>query len=368
MKKLFAIILSVAMLLAFAAACSTTADNKTPDVTETPPETDSFDGVYKDDTVILTAGGLEVTWDVFYYFLASSVHYIEAMSGTTIDWSSAESEAYKEEALTTALNDILMYKSLDYGAALNNAALTDENLAAIANERLAIEDQYGGSEAFAEEMALYNMTNNVYNYLMSSNHLYSNTFAALYGEGASSISDADVAEMNASEDWLMAKHILILTPTDGSDSTPMKDAADMVVGLIESFEGDDFDAYFDSLIAEYGEDPGMTANPEGYLFSAGDMVPEFEQETRDLEIGGVSAAAVRTDYGYHIIYRLPVNYDAIPISWSNQQYFSSLRMDVANMRFDGELSAWKDAMPVEYTDAYHAINFAALFPQDVGEN
>jgi hypothetical protein len=63
---------------------------------------------------------------------------------------------------------------------------------------------------------------------------------------------------------------------------------------------------FDMLIAAYGEDPGMAWNPDGYTFTAWQMVEEFEQGTRDLEIGEISYP-IRSQFGYHIILRVEPN-------------------------------------------------------------
>ena len=57
---------------------------------------------------------------------------------------------------------------------------------------------------------------------------------------------------------------------------------------------------FDELVATYSDD-GMP--PEGYTFVAGDMVPEFESATLELEIGEISGLVI-TDFGIHIIKRI----------------------------------------------------------------
>jgi len=59
---------------------------------------------------------------------------------------------------------------------------------------------------------------------------------------------------------------------------------------------------FDTLIQTYGEDPGMITYPDGYTFVRGDMVPEFESATIELEIGEISGLVI-SDFGIHIIKR-----------------------------------------------------------------
>lgn len=61
---------------------------------------------------------------------------------------------------------------------------------------------------------------------------------------------------------------------------------------------------FDQLMAAYNTDPGMTGNPDGYLFTDGDMVAEFENAVKALEIGSCSSVPVQSQFGWHIILRL----------------------------------------------------------------
>ena len=74
--------------------------------------------------------------------------------------------------------------------------------------------------------------------------------------------------------------------------------------LARAHAGEDFDM----LVETYGEDPGMMGNLEGYTFTSGVMVPEFEQATRELAIGEISGL-VPSQFGYHIIKRVEPNPD-----------------------------------------------------------
>jgi len=86
------------------------------------------------------------------------------------------------------------------------------------------------------------------------------------------------------------------------DTEPTDDLAQEI--LARAHAGEDFDM----LIQTYGEDPGMEANPEGYSFISGVMVPEFEAATRALAIGEISGL-VPSQFGYHIIKRVEPNPD-----------------------------------------------------------
>ena len=108
---------------------------------------------------------------------------------------------------------------------------------------------------------------------------------------------------------LAAKHILVSFDqhSDGDE------AREIASGLTERARaGEDFD----TLVRTYGQDPGMLANPQGYTFGPGMMVPEFEQGTRDLEIGGISEP-IQSAFGFHIIKRVEPDPAQVTISPGN---------------------------------------------------
>lgn len=92
-------------------------------------------------------------------------------------------------------------------------------------------------------------------------------------------------------DLLCAKHILV-----ADESTAQS--------VISALEAQPTLEQFDSILSVLGTDPGMTSNPDGYLFTSGQMLKEFEQGVRDLPINGFSDQPVQTLRGYHVILRL----------------------------------------------------------------
>lgn len=106
--------------------------------------------------------------------------------------------------------------------------------------------------------------------------------------------------------YVCAKHILILTydiNTGEPLSTSHKNTAKMTANTIltKIKQGEDF--Y--SLIEKYNEDPGMESNPQGYIFTKGEMVKEFEDAVFSMKDGEISGI-VETPYGYHIIKKEPL--------------------------------------------------------------
>lgn len=96
-------------------------------------------------------------------------------------------------------------------------------------------------------------------------------------------------------EYVTVKHILI-SANDGN-KTQALEKAKLILARINS--GEDFD----TLMAEYSEDPRLINHPDGYTFTKGQMVPEFEKASFALKEGQVSGI-VETGNGYHIIKRV----------------------------------------------------------------
>lgn len=109
------------------------------------------------------------------------------------------------------------------------------------------------------------------------------------------------------DNYFAAKHILV------SDEATAKSI------MVKLNNGADFD----ELMIEYTEDPGVETNPDGYVFTTGEMVEEFENATKSLAVGRMSGI-VETDYGYHIIKRIPLpayteyGYDYVADAYVNE--------------------------------------------------
>ena len=116
----------------------------------------------------------------------------------------------------------------------------------------------------------------------------------LYAENA----DKKIAELQKENDKLKAA-VQAQSATGDADPAEAEKKANEI--LEREKNGEDFDA----LIKEYNEDPGMESNQDGYFFTDGEMVSEFEDATKSIEPGEITMC--KSDYGYHIIKRLPID-------------------------------------------------------------
>ena len=94
---------------------------------------------------------------------------------------------------------------------------------------------------------------------------------------------------------------------------------------------------------EYSEDGGLATNPDGYIFNAEDsLVGGFREATLELSVGEISDV-VETDYGFHIMLRLPID----PADY---------RSSVISQGMKERCRQWQEEKGVEKTAAYDQID------------
>ena len=135
-------------------------------------------------------------------------------------------------------------------------------------------------------------------------------------------------EKGIRESYVTAKHILV------KDEALAKE----IIAKIEK------GANFDALMKEHNTDPGATER--GYTFTKGEMVEPFEKASFELKENELTKAPVKTDFGYHIIIRLPLDEELLTqarVSWI--EYLASL----ATQNTVNEII---NSAKVEYTPEY----------------
>ena len=171
--------------------------------------------------------------------------------------------------------------------------------------------------------------------------------------GESLLSQADVDHFVSENGILRAKHILIA----GEDEETTAFAMELYEELA-ALEGDEFLTRFVELMDEYGEDPGMIANPEGYTFFPGVMVPSFYDGAYELEYYGLSEP-VRSTFGYHIILRLPID-QSLPVMTPGGQP-ATLSQIAAQSIFTETIGNLRRAFVVNTTAAFDLIVPSEIF-------
>ena len=380
LKKLIVSFITVGMIAVLAACGSPAPDTKDSssenagNEQQTAPE--SAD--YGQDTVAVVNGRL-IRQDEFEYFVRYNVD-TRAENGEQItDWEEeisdgvTVSDSVKEDAL-----DWFIYAGgIHQQAARLGIELQDEDRAALEEQWKQFTGRYDSPEAAEEALAEQHCTPELYKYILETQYLSDRVFDSLYGEYGCNITDAECAVMTEGDGYLMAKHILLLPVKMNDDGTqeelPEKEKAEKLEMIrelktqIDGAEAGERQALFDELMKEHSEDTGLEAYPEGYLFQEGDMVEEFYDATMALEEGAVSDI-VQTTYGYHLIMRLPINYDVIPSAYSMYTAYGydylTLRYLCADEAFGASAQQWMERVEVEKTELYESLNVKDLILEE----
>jgi hypothetical protein len=340
---------------------------------ETPPalNTDGAYGAFGPKTAMMSVNGKDIYWDEMFYFMNYYIKDIISSGGQLSDWTAEYSDGvtYADYIVTSATNATIQNKAIQYGAEQLGITLTDEELSTIDTQWAAKAEEAGGVEQLITKLASEYCTKELYYDLMKTSLLAEACYSALYGEQGEKLPDADIAEYTADDGYLMAKHILMLTVKNDEQGNEVtltdEEKAEIhakmedLLKQLDSYEGDDFDGYFDELMNANSEDTGGLASyPSGYLFQSGEMVPEFENACLALKEGEYSPI-VETTYGYHIVYRIPINYDVVPFAYQDSGY--SLRYITSVDMFYATLDGWLNSLEVTNNEDYNKLDLATIF-------
>lgn len=360
-KKLTAVLGALA-LTATLSGCEILGAQASPAPTPAVDLTQELAGIPR-DTVVFTVNGVAVTVEEYLFWLAQTVNYMDQyaqyLGEAGINWEEDMSGvSMAEYCKNDAMEIAKLHALLNLRAQQEGCAFGEAEEAQLRTDLDNMITELGGQEQYALWLSRNGLSEEGFKLLNMASYNYTNLQEALYGAGASSApTDEVMDDYIAENDILSAKHILLLTVDmanyDSATNTYASLSEEEVAAKKTKAEGllaqlrasDDPAALFDQLMNENSEDSGLSSNPDGYVFTAGEMQPEFETATRALEYGQISDP-VKTVYGYHIILRLDPDNQAL-----RDQYVSD--------QMDALLDALVTDAKVETTAEYDALN-----PQD----
>ncbi len=353
MKKLLIILLAVGLLFVGVAGCAQrTAPVPSPapvddetiyvsPVNPEPPTTavpeaqpvepvkhvdlEALHALYPEDAVYATIGEREITWGEYYEWLGSYIlngeNYMESMAayGMSGGWDSpyAEGVTLGDSFVANLSDNLRAFTGIDMFAAQNGISVSDEELEAKkAEDRNAMLGADATDEAWGELLTANFLTENLYRAQAKANIQLQKLMEAKYGKNGELLSTAALQHYIEDKEYLRCNHILFLTmdmetrePLDEETIAAKKSRAEEIAAELQSIENrEELLARFAELKAELDEDSGKTHYPDGYIFTPGTMVAAFEEATKALSAFEVSAP-VLSEYGYHVIIRLPVDAD-----------------------------------------------------------
>lgn len=318
------------------------------------------------DSAVMNVNGEDILWDEYFFAvyanISNALSYNEPLPD--LDYEIMEGVTFKDYINDAIYNELITYRAVDAGASELGLSLSDTDLAEIDAQLAEMEEALGSKEALDKYFADIFCSEKLYRRMMETSLLHGLCFDALYGEGGERLPASDLEQFAADNDFLMAKHILKFTidpatnePLPEGEIAQARQETEEILAKLDGYNGGGFDAFFDGLMQSESDDTGLQSNPGGYLFTAGDMVPEFEDATRALEIGGFSRI-VESSFGFHIIYRIPIDYNASPSSQPNYtlRYLAALDM------FDRTaMETWRGSLPVTLYDEYDNLDLSEMF-------
>lgn len=306
------------------------------------------------DEVVATVGDAEITAADYLYWLRWVItNYLSQFGGqmTTLPWDTEMQEGltFGQYMLDQAM-ELASFHCVLRTLAGQEKLTPDSALATEVDKQYAdMAVQLDGDEnKVTHTLWAQLLTKELLITLNENNDLFNQLTDLRYGENSGHYpTDAEVNAWLEEEGRYKAKHILLTTidldtrePLDDATIAQKKATADDLLAQLRAAE--DPIALFDDLMNEYSEDTGLAANPDGYTTSKGEMVEPFENAALALKAGEISDV-VESDFGYHIILRLPMNPDEF-----RDEYSSSLTED--------QVLQERDALGLEKTGAFGKID------------
>ncbi len=239
--------------------------------------------------------------------------------------------------------DEAVYILVQYNKALEmGIQFTEEDQASLDSDIASMQEQMGGEAAYNSQLAMLGTTPEAFKELYKKNIIAGKLYDKFVEDGTLAVTDEDVKNY-ITENYIKAQHILFMTqdPTTGEIyDEPTKESKRYVAEdtLKKINAGEDFAG----LMNELSEDTGLATYPDGYEFTKGEMVPQFEEAAFALGENEVSDI-VETSYGYHIIKRLPFEVTDEKIA----QYSEAAKSACQTERMDTMTEEWEKASSVK---------------------
>lgn len=216
-------------------------------------------------------------------------------------------------------------KGIDYSAEKLKSAYDENNMTA----------------EIEEFKKTYNISDEGFDAYMKKQFIYSDYIQQYVQNDSRMNPGEDVLKGYFNDNYLKAKHILKLTVDQQSNQPLSEEEKNTAKANIEKILKDvKGGSDFDKAVETESEDPGSQSQPEGYVFTDGEMVTEFYEGTKALKVGEISDI-IETSYGYHIIKRLALTDD------DYTQNAEKVKSAYQNSKFSDIVKEEKDKMKIQ---------------------
>jgi len=279
----------------------------------------------------------EVTYDLYRYFY---LNYKKSYDDSAFEADKAyTTEAELREKCVASIKGVYATLSL---CAEYNIKTSDEDIQSAVKERAQETiDAYGSRAAYLKELKANYLTDAVFRFLAAVDACEDILYSTL-GEGLGVIDITDDGAIKAiySDDFIRIVQILISFDNGYDEDTNYRRAQEALEKLRAG-------ASFDSVIAEYSNDTGMTE--DGYYFTYMYTFKEVENASFKLKEGELSGI-VESSVGYHIIKRLPKDEDYL------MKNYTELKAQYISNQFYSLLDERKEELKLSYTELFNSLN------------
>lgn len=334
---------------------------------------DAMRASHEPDEIVAACNGRDVHWDEYFYWVSYNAaqveNYINSMAtyyGMEVSWDDPwgqdTDQSFAEYVPASAEEQIKQVNCIEDFAAENNVVLSDETLAEMEEQLKSTITSTCGEDATEEDFNQYldqvYMTRALYDRMNQINYLYQQGYTQLYGENGELVDDAAAIAYLEDNEYISANHILLMTmdsatgeALDEETIAAQEQKAREIAAELQAIEDpQQLLARFAELKEEYCEDTGKVTYPDGYTFTPGTMVTEFEDACNALADYQVSDP-ILTSYGYHIIIRLPLDPDKI-VEYSYEGTPLNARSLAANAEYASRMDAQYEKTSFEYVPGF----------------
>lgn len=164
---------------------------------------------------------------------------------------------------------------------------------------------------------------NIMKYFYAYNSLYTADLTSAFNPTEEELKDYYKTIKYSSNLTIKAQHILI-------EKGENNEGLEKIEGLLEKAREEDCD--FTALMLENSQDPGSQNQPEGYIFTEGEMVEEFYENALNTPVGEISDV-FETSYGYHIVKKIAQWDNGIPLEEIKETVVNSYNSQRLNDAF-----------------------------------
>ena len=299
----------------------------------------------------LSVGGTEMTKDEFGYYVYVMKSQKLQEAGIDVTDANATEDFLKDKTDGKKNIDIVIDGAVDEAAKMlvlynkateDGITLTEEELSQLTTEIASMKEQVGGEQGYVAQLSQLGTTPEAFEELYRKNTLVSKYAKKLSEDGTVSATDEQIKDYIVNN-YVKAQHILFLTQdaTTGAkfdENTIAEKKAKAEETLKKVKDGADFKATMNEL----SEDTGLQSYPDGYEFTKGEMVPQFEEAAFALEENQISDI-VESPYGFHIIKRIPLEFTDEKIA----ELSPNAKIACENQKLEDLVKQWTDETEVK---------------------